>query len=149
MDTESLKQMLQSALDTATASLSLPATYTQVGIIALIYAVAYVLSRQIRTHAPVLDDDRITDASHPILRFIANCGNLIFPLTAILLLRVSVELSNTLLDQDWLVRTALTIALLLLFISAVNDFVGSAMVRPGVQVDRYPAAAAASARPAG
>jgi hypothetical protein len=57
--------------------------------------IAFFVAKRVRQYAPVLDDDRITDASHPVLRFIANCGSLIFPLTAILLLRVSAELSNT------------------------------------------------------
>jgi len=95
----------------------------------LIYAIAFFVAKRVRKYAPVLDDQRITDASHSVLRFIANCGNLIFPLTAIVLLRVSAELSRTLLDHDWLFRTALTIVMLMLFISAVNDFVGSAFVR--------------------
>jgi small-conductance mechanosensitive channel len=95
----------------------------------LIYAIAFFVAKRIRKYAPVLDDKRITDASHSILRFIANCGNLIYPLIAISLLRVSAELSSSLLDHDWLFRTALTIAMLMLFISAVNDFVGSAFVR--------------------
>ncbi len=55
----------------------------------LIYAIAFFVAKRVRKYALVLDDKRITDASHPVLRFIANCGNLMFPLTAIVLLRVS------------------------------------------------------------
>jgi small-conductance mechanosensitive channel len=129
MQLEGLSTYWQKSVDAMQAALTQPETYTQAIIIALIYVVAFVVAKRVRKYAPILDDDRITDASHPILRFIANCGQLIFPLTAILLLRVSAELSSTLLNQDWLLRAALTIALLLLFISAVNDFIGSALVR--------------------
>ena len=129
MQLESINRFLQQSVDATQIALTQPETYTQAAIVVLIYAIAFFVAKRVRHYAPVLDDDRITDASHPILRFIANCGNLIFPLTAILLLRVSAELSNTLLNQDWLLRTALTIAMLLLFISAVNDFVGSSLVR--------------------
>ena len=125
MEAANFKSLVDSMLETTIAALTQPQFYIQVGIIALIYAIAYVLARQIRYYAPVLDDERITAESHPLLRFIARCGNLIFPLTAILMLRVAVELGQGLLDQAWLVRTALVIALLLLFISAVNDFVQS------------------------
>ena len=125
MNFDNLSQQFASAFESVTSTLTRPETYTQAGVILVIYALAYILSRQIRHYAPVLDDSRITAESHPLLRFIANCGNLIFPLTAILLLRISVEFSQELLDQAWLVRTALVIALLLLFISAVNDFVVS------------------------
>ena len=129
MQLERINQLWQQSVDATQTALTRAETYTQVGIILLIYAIAFFVANRVRKHAPILDDERITDDSHPILRFIANCGNLIFPLTAILLLRISVELSHTLLDQAWLVRTALTIAVLLLFMSAVNDFVGNVLAR--------------------
>ena len=125
MEGDEIEQVLSGAIDATETALTQVETYTQVGLVLVIYVLAFFLSRQIRHYAPVLDDDRITAESHPVLRFIAKCGNLIFPLTAILLLRISIELSDTLLDQAWLVRTAWSIALLLLFISAVNDFVAS------------------------
>ncbi len=126
---ESFSQLWQQSIDTTLFTLAQPETHTQVGFIFLIYAIAYIVANRVRKYAPILDDERITDESHPLLRFIANCGNLIFPLTAILMLRISVEFSHTLLDQDWLVRAALTVAILLLFISAVNDFVGNGTAR--------------------
>jgi len=129
MQLDSLNELWQKGVDATHAALTQPETYTQAGIILLIYAIAFFVAKRVRKHAPILDNARITDESHPLLRIVANCGNLIFPLTAILLLRISVELSNTLLNHDWLVRTALTIAMLLLFISAVNDLVGSALAR--------------------
>ncbi|HEY6135748.1 MAG TPA: hypothetical protein VIW70_17370 [Rubrivivax sp.] len=148
MQLEAISQFWQQSVDATQTALTQPETYTQAIIIALIYAVAFFVAKRVRKHAPVFDDDRVTDASHPILRFIAHCGNLIFPLTAILLLRVSADLSSTLLNQDWLLRAALTIAMLLLFISAVNDFIGSALVRKLFKLID-PAVVAASARPAG
>jgi small-conductance mechanosensitive channel len=129
MQLDRFDQLWQTFVDTAHAALTQPETYTQAGIIVLIYAIAFFVAKRVRKYAPILDNERITDQSHPLLRFVASCGNLVFPLTAILLLRISVELSNTLLKHDWLVRTALTIAMLLLFISAVNDLVGSALAR--------------------
>ncbi len=129
MQLEQFNRLWQQSVDAAQAALAQPESYTQAAIIVLIYAVAFFVAKRVRKYAPILDDKRITDVSHPVLRFVANCGNLIFPLTAILLLRISAELSSTLLNQDWLVRTALAVAMLLLFISAVDDFVGSALVR--------------------
>lgn len=129
MEIEQFRHTWQQSIDAAQTALTQPETYTQAALIALIYLVAFFVAKRVRQYVPILDDQRITETSHPVLRFLANCGNLIFPLTAILLLRISAELSNTLLDHDWLVRSAMTIALLLLFISVVNDFVGSPLVR--------------------
>lgn len=129
MQVEAFNRIWQQSVDATQTALTQPESYTQAAIIVLIYAIAFFVAKRVRKYAPILDDDRITDASHPILRFVANCGNLVFPLTAILLLRVSAELSSTLLHHDWLLRTALSIAMLLLFISAVDDFIGSPLVR--------------------
>jgi small-conductance mechanosensitive channel len=126
---ERFNQIWRQSVEVTHDALTQPESYTQAAIVGLIYAIAFFVANRVRKHVRILDDERITDASHPILRFLANCGNLIFPLTAIVLLRVSVELSNSLLNQAWLVSTALTIAMVLLFISAVDDFVGSALVR--------------------
>ena len=98
MQLEAFNRFWQQSVDATQTALTQPESYTQAAIIVLIYAIAFFVAKRVRKYAPILDDDRITDASHPILRFIANCGNLIFPLTAILLLRVSAELSSTLLD---------------------------------------------------
>ena len=129
MRLEDLAQLWRQSSDAAQAALTRPESYTQAGIILLIYAIAFLVANRVRKYAPILDDERVTNDGHPLLRFVANCGNLIFPLTAILLLRISVEVSNTVLDEAWLVRTALTVAMLLLFISAVNDFIGSVLTR--------------------
>ena len=92
MQLEAFNRFWQQSVDATQTALTQPESYTQAAIIVLIYAIAFFVAKRVRKYAPILDDDRITDASHPILRFIANCGNLIFPLTAILLLRVSAEL---------------------------------------------------------
>ena len=129
MQVEDFKMLWQQTMDAAQTALAQPETYAQAGMILLIYAIAYFFAKRVRHYAPVLDEDRVDEAAHPVRRFLANCGNLIFPLTAIVMLRISAELSNTLLSHDWLLRTAMSVAMLLLFVSAVNDFVGSSLVR--------------------
>jgi hypothetical protein len=63
----------------------------------------------------------IQQAPHRILLF--KLGHTLFSLLAILLLRMSVDLGQTALKEGWLLETALTVALLLLFNSVISDFI--------------------------
>jgi hypothetical protein len=116
------------ALVTASVALRQEETYAQIGIILAIYAVAFVLANRIRKHTPFLDASYEQDTVHPLRIFISKLGSLIFPLIAILMLRISVEISENALDQDWLVQTALTISILILFHSIIRDFISNSLV---------------------
>jgi small-conductance mechanosensitive channel len=128
MALEKINRMLQEAGTTATEALSQPETYTQFGIVAGVYLVAFLLARRIRHHLPVFQPLADGDAAHPLRRFTGKLGNLLFPLLAILLLRISVEISESLLDKGWVNQLALSISVLLLFNSIVRDFIGNSIV---------------------
>ena len=128
MALEKLNQVFDQVLVTASVALRQEETYAQIGIILAIYAVAFVLANRIRKHTPFLDASYEQDTVHPLRIFISKLGSLIFPLIAILMLRISVEISETALNQDWLVQTALTIAILLLFHSIIRDFISNSLV---------------------
>jgi small-conductance mechanosensitive channel len=112
----------------ANIAISQPETYTQLGMIVVIYVLSFVVANRIRKYAPALDARGIDPAAHPIRKLMSKLGNLIFPILAIFLLRISVEISEIALDQGWLVQTALTIAILILFNSIVTDFIGNKVV---------------------
>ena len=120
-----INQILEEFGDKAATALSQPETYTQLGIVLVIYAVAYILANRIRKYIPFLSAGSSAEQSHSIRQFTGKLGNVIFPLLAILMLRVSVEISESTLNQGWLVQASLTIAILLLFNSIVNDFVSN------------------------
>lgn len=115
-------------------ALAQPETYTQLGIIIIIYAFAFILANRIRKWAPFLgivaekEQEQEREPAHPLHRFVSKIGNLIFPILAIMLLRVSLEISQGILNQGWLVQTALTIAVLLLFNSIINAFVSNRLL---------------------
>ena len=124
MAMDKINQIIEEFGDKAAAAVSQPETYTQVGIVLVIYAVAFILANRIRKYVPFLGARSDADNLHPIRKFLFNLGNIIFPLLAILMLQVSVEIAESTLDQGWLVQAALTIAVLLLFNSVVDDFIG-------------------------
>ncbi|QLC72481.1 mechanosensitive ion channel [Pseudomonas sp. LPB0260] len=118
-----LDQQLEQALDTVSAVLSQPETYTQIGMVVAIYAIAWVVANRIRKYAPFLNAGGDEAGAHPFRKFIGRLGGLIFPILAILLLRISVEVSENLLSQGWLVQAALTISILLIFYSIIRNFI--------------------------
>ena len=128
MALERISQIATEFGEKANIAISQPETYTQLGMIILIYALSFVVANQIRKYAPVLRARDVDAAAHPIKKFISKLGNLIFPVLAIFLLRILVEISELALDQGWLVQTALTIAILLLFNSIINDFISNKVV---------------------
>ncbi|MDT8371734.1 MAG: mechanosensitive ion channel [Gammaproteobacteria bacterium] len=102
-------------------------TYIQIVIISAIYAAAYIVANHIRRYFSVINEKLAVD-DHPIQKLLSKLGNLIFSLTAILLLRIAAELSQTTLSHDWIVQTALIVAVLLLFNSVVDDLVENKIV---------------------
>jgi len=109
-------------------ALSQPETYTQIGIIFAIYLLAFVLANRIRKLVPSLDAKKEVTATHPLRNFVSKLGILIFPALAILMLRISIEITESTIKQGWLVQTALTIAILLLFNSVIKNFISNHLV---------------------
>lgn len=128
MTLDNLNQLAQQLFYQAKTALSQPETYTQIGIILVIYAIAFVLANRIRRHALFLDIDIQHGFVQSWRKFTSKLGGLIFPLIAILLLRISIEISESVLSQGWVVQTAFVVAILLLFNSIVRDFVSNDMV---------------------
>ena len=128
MALEKISQIVTEFVEKANVAISQPETYTQLGIIVAIYVVSYLLSKRIRIFLPMLSNTDLDPSSHPLRRFVGKLGKLVFPLLAILLLRISVEVSQLALDQGWLVLTALTVAILLLFNSIINQFIANMVV---------------------
>ncbi|WP_372880465.1 mechanosensitive ion channel family protein [Psychromonas sp.] len=118
-----LYQIVDQFIDKANAAFAQPGTYIQIGIILAIYATAFAIANRIRKYAPFLDTQSDKVAVHPLRRFTRKLGGLIFPVLAIFMLRISIEINDNTVNQGWLVQTAFTIAILLLFHSIIRNFV--------------------------
>ena len=129
MEFDELEPAADRALETISATLNNPGTYTQLAIILGIYAVAFIIANRLRKLAGRFNVSAEQAEGHPLKLFVVRIMNLIFPLLAILMLRVFVEISESLHAQGWLMKTALTIAIVLLFNSIIDDFVRHPVVR--------------------
>ena len=128
MAIEKFSQLLEQLNEKMTSTLGQPETFTQLGVILLIYVIAFLLANRIRKYAPILDARYGDETVHPLRRLVGKLGSLIFPILAVLMLRISAEISTNLLDQGWLLRMAFTIAIMLLFNSIIRDFISNQVV---------------------
>ena len=101
MGMEKINQLAGEFGNKATTALSQPETYTQLGIILAIYAVAFILANRVRRHVPLLRAQPDIEGLHPLRQLAGKIGNIVFPLIAILMLRVSVEISESISSGDW------------------------------------------------
>jgi small-conductance mechanosensitive channel len=121
---EKLYQIIEQFQMQASNVFSQSETYMQIAIIFSIYLVAYTAANRIRKYASFLDA-KSENEHHPIYVFLGKLGDLIFPLLAILMLRIASEVTPKTLPHDWIIQTALIVAVLLLFNSIVQELVKS------------------------
>ena len=125
MDFDKSQEWVDRIIDQVYLALVQFETYAQLGIVLIGVFLAFLLARQIRTQVPMLTSVTEEPSGRPLRRYAGKLGNLLFPVFSILFLRVSVEISQALLQQDWLVYTALTLNALLLFNAIIDNFVTS------------------------
>jgi small-conductance mechanosensitive channel len=125
------EQLLQLATDGNARLQSLiaePATYMQLGIVAAVYIIARLVAGQFRRLFPTLTQAQDVGGAHPLARAARRSNNLIVPLLAFVLLRISVDISRSALGRSWVVQIALSITGLLLFYSLVRSFAKTRLV---------------------
>ncbi len=114
MEKESLLAQANAFVDQMLVLLVDADTYSQLGIIVVIYVLAFLLTDRIRQLSPVLRNAPPTPKEHPFAALLYRSGKLLFPIFSIMLLRLSVEFSRLVVEDTWVMRSALIIAALLL-----------------------------------
>ncbi|MBR9788166.1 MAG: mechanosensitive ion channel [Vibrionaceae bacterium] len=107
-------------------SVSSAETYSQIAIILCIYLLAFIIANRIYKYAPILREPPSPANHFPIRHLIYRCGKLLFPVFAILLLRISLEFSQLYIEDGWIIKIAFAVAVLLLF----NSFISLVITNP-------------------
>ena len=125
MDFQNFKQNLIDTGNQILNSLLQTETYAQLAVVLLIFIVALIISNRLRKYFPMIA--KVSDEAplSPLRKLASKMGNLLFPLMAILALSFAVNVSEDLLGQAWLVQTALTVAMLLVFNAIIRDHVNN------------------------
>jgi small-conductance mechanosensitive channel len=126
MDTEFFASKLQELWLLAQSQLSDPATYIQAGIIIASYFAAYWIYA--KTVKRSLLASKKSSSAHPLRSILSKLENIIYPLVAIVVLRISLSVGETALYPIWLINAALNIAVLLFFYSFIKEFVTSSFM---------------------
>ncbi len=127
MDNQTYLQSLDAVMQRALEIAGHTSTYSQIGMILLIYVFAYVIAVRVRRYLPVLHSPPPQASNAPLKALMYRCGKLLFPVFAIMLLRISLSFETLLVENGWVMRVAFAIALLLLFLSFVNLVITSPM----------------------
>ncbi len=124
---DKIDQLITQLGDQALSVFSQSETYIQISFILAIYVVAYLAGRQIQAYFS-RQNGHLALSDHPIQRFLSKLGNLIFPLFAIFMLRIAVELNSDFIGNGWIMQSALTISVLVFFSSLVDIFIANKAV---------------------
>ena len=122
MNMEQLKDTFIDYYEAFVADFGSTQTYIQLGALFVIYGVAYLVARKVKSSFKVLHR-QVPDSAHPIQALGFKVGTMLFPLLAILLLQLSSKGIQGLEYSPWLIQTALAIATLMFFLSVINAFV--------------------------
>lgn len=127
MNTEMIINWFNNQLQVAVMMLGNLSTYAQLFVVISVYCFAYWFSASIRKNIAVSHNEPSLSA-HPVRKLLYRIGRMLFPLIAIILMRILIEVSETQGYVVWLMQTALTVAVLLFFNSIVDSFVEHSFV---------------------
>lgn len=122
MDIEELKQIFEQKYQASMAVLASDSTYMQLLVIVACYFLAYVIALKINQSIGLSDQEPSPNA-HPVRNLMSRIGGVIFPVFAIVLLQIVSLGLQSIEYVTWLIQTAFTVAILLLFHSLIRVFV--------------------------
>jgi small-conductance mechanosensitive channel len=100
-----------------------PQFYAQIGAIIVAVAVAHFANRQIKTRTPYFRSAPEHGALLKIRRWIYSCRDLLFPILAVLMLAIAVQVLEGVVSSSWLARIAQSIAVIAVLYAAINRFI--------------------------
>ena len=100
-----------------------PQFYAQIGAIIVAVAIAHFASRQIKFKTPYFRVAPEQGALLKIRRWIYSCRDLLFPILAVLMLAIAVQVLESAVGTSWLARIAQSIGVIAVLYAAINRFI--------------------------
>lgn len=122
MNIKSPSTVIDEFVNSAQLAVANPDTYVQLLVIVVIYALSFAFAFKVRKSIGLTNNEPL-ESAHPVRKLAFNVGGILFPLIAIILLQISTKAGEFLAFTPWLIKTAITIAVLLFFNSVIRIFV--------------------------
>lgn len=106
-----------------------PKFYTQLGLILAAFILASICTKFLRKITPFFQSPPEEGTFFLIRQSLYQFQSLLFPLLSIIFLGISVEISNTLVEQDWVVRIVLGLTVIGLLYTITRSYVSHPIVR--------------------
>ncbi len=113
--------------------LTSPQFYAQIGAVIVAVAIAHFAYRQIKTRTPYFKDAPEQGALLRLRRWIHSCRDLLFPILAVLMLAIAVQVVEGAVGSSWLVRIAQSIGVIAVLYAAINRFITHPLVNAAVR----------------
>ncbi len=120
MGIENLTTIFHQSTDQLAILLTQTDTFHQVAAIVSIYLLAYMIARLLRSNISMLKDNASLSLESTMARLFDRIGKLLYPIAVIILLKLSLAFSPYFIADGWVMKTALVIALLLLFYAFIS-----------------------------
>lgn len=108
--------------------LTSPQFYAQIGAIILAVAIAHFANRQIKTKTSYFRSAPEQGGLLKIRRWIYSCRDLLFPILAVLMLAIAVQVLEGAVGSSWLARIAQSIAVIAVLYAAINRFISHPLI---------------------
>jgi small-conductance mechanosensitive channel len=122
-ETESVLRFFEALTQQVVAFATSPLVYAQLGMILLAVLVAYSIAAFLLRSSPVLSEEPHPGPLLHLRQSMYHSRDLVFPLLNILALSIAAELTSSFMDQDWLIRVAAGLAVVLLIYTIINRFI--------------------------
>lgn len=124
---ELTKKLFQEFVDTSQIALMNESTYAQLAAIIVVYLIAFWLATKIRRSIDVTNN-KPDSSTHPFRKLAYRIGGILYPILAIISMRILIDVGENQGYSTWLMNAALIMAVLLFFNSVVVAFVTNPLV---------------------
>lgn len=128
MNAESAIKIFNELLLTITTTITSTSSYIQLLGILSVYLLAYWISYKIRKSINLTNN--LADSANPLWHLAYQISGILYPLLAIVMMRILIGVGESQQYSVWLMNTALVVAVLLFFNSIVVVFVTSSFMSP-------------------
>lgn len=123
--TARIEEFMALMLDWATSS----EFYIQCGLIVLAIILSFSFAYSLKKYSPILNKPPEDGSLFRLRMYIYSLGDLLFPLFNIMVLSFVINVSDQIVKQSWLIRIAVSLAIILMFYTLLTRFIKTSYIK--------------------